>query len=88
MITQAIGCNSPKAKAIARSYDFIESFFRLGESEWRRCGFLSPKEIDRLIDAKEEDALRIIDRCEQLGYSVLTINDARGALYQRQASGF
>ena len=76
MITQAIGCNSPKAKALARSYDFIESFFRLGESEWRRCGFLSPKEVDRLIDAKEEDALRIIDRCEQLGYSVLTINDA------------
>ena len=49
MITQAIGYDSPKAKALARSYDFIESFFNLGESEWRRCGFLSPKEVDRLI---------------------------------------
>ena len=76
MITQAIGFNSPKAKLIASAYRSIESFFESGENLWLSCGILSSAEAKRLADVKQENAQKIIERCEQLGYSVITIGDA------------
>ena len=75
-LTQALGYNNPKFKKLASIYSDISAFFRGGESEWRSCGIFSSLDLEKLAAMREDDAQAVLDRCEQLHYSVLTLDDA------------
>lgn len=76
LLTQALGYNNPKLKRLAERYSSVRDFIEGGEREWRLCGILSSGDIERLGRAKTADALSVIGRCRQLGYTVLTLDDA------------
>ncbi len=74
-LTLAIGYNNPKIKRISELYPDISRFYSAGEREWRLSGILTQKDIQNLSLAKLSDANAIIDRCRELGYSILCIDD-------------
>lgn len=74
-ITLAIGYNNPKVKRISEIYSDISAFYYGGKKEWRFCGILSENDIEKLSDNTIEDAQNIIDRCNQLHYSIISIDD-------------
>ena len=74
-LTLALGYNTPKVKRIAKLYSDISLFYHSGKKEWRFCGFLSESDIEKLSKATLEDAQKILDRCNELNYSVLAIDD-------------
>lgn len=71
----ALGYNTPKVKRIAKLYCDISLFYHGGKKEWRFCGILSDSDIEKLSKATLEGAQKIIDRCKELNYSVLAIDD-------------
>ena len=74
-ITLAVGYNNPKIKRISEIYTDVGKFYCGGEKEWRFCVFFTSRDIERLSCTKLSDAKNIIDRCNQLGYSVISIDD-------------
>ena len=76
-ISLALGFNNPKVGSLNKLYDDITFFYSNGEREWLFCGVLSDKDINRLSKTKLESAERVIKRCNQLGYSVLAIDDEK-----------
>ena len=57
-------------------YHDISDLLKGGVREWTFCGVLSKEEIERLGSAASASrAQAILDRCAELGYSVLTIDD-------------
>lgn len=76
-ISLALGFNNPKVGSLNKLYDDITFFYSKGEREWLFCGVLSDKDINRLSKTKLESAERVIKRCNQLGYSVLAIDDEK-----------
>lgn len=74
-LTLALGYNTPKVKRIAKLYPDISLFYFGGKKEWRFCGILSDSDIEKLSKATLEEAQKIIDRCNELKYSVLAIDD-------------
>ena len=76
-ISLALGFNNPKVGSLNKLYDDITFFYSKGEREWLFCGVLSGKDINRLSKTKLESAERVIKRCNQLGYSVLAIDDEK-----------
>ena len=76
-ISLALGFNNPKVGSLNKLYDDITFFYSKGEREWRFCDIFSDKDINRLSKIKLESADRVIKRCNQLGYSVLAIDDEK-----------
>ena len=76
MLTQAIGYNTPKAKKLAKLYSDISEFFEGGESERRFCGIFNQAELEALSSVKPDGAEEVINRCRELDYSVITIDDS------------
>lgn len=74
-LTLTIGYDTPKAKRLAELYPDISQFYLRGEREWRFCGIFHTSEIEKLKSKNLEDAQKIIDRCRQLNYSVICIDD-------------
>ncbi len=74
-LSQALGYNNPKIKEIAKLYPDVSDFFRGGEREWRLCGFLNARDIEKLNSRSKDIADRILERCSELGYSVISIDD-------------
>ena len=75
MLTQALGYNTPKIKKLAEMYEDIAAFIQKGETEWRLCGLFHALDIEKLSAMNIDDAQKVLDRCEQLHYSVLAIDD-------------
>ncbi len=76
-LSQALGYNTPKVKRLYELYPVISEFCSGNKNEWRFCGILSENDIDKLSAVSFESAQNIIDRCNQLGYSVLSIDDEK-----------
>lgn len=74
-ISIALGYNTTKVKRIAQLYSDISLFYLGGEREWKFCGIFSQKDIDNLSKTKLEQADKHINRCKQLGYSIIAIDD-------------
>ena len=74
-LSQALGYDNPKIKQIAKTYPDVSAFLQGGEREWRLCGFLSALDLEKLAALDEKLADRILDRCAELGYSVISIDD-------------
>lgn len=74
-ITQALGYNTPKVKRLYELYPDISQFCYADINEWRFCGIFSESEIEKLQKTPIESAQSVINRCNQLGYSALSIDD-------------
>ena len=74
-ITQALGYNTAKAKYIFEFYNDVSEFYYGGEKEWYLCGIFTQKEIQRLKTVSINEATLILEKCNKLGYSVLSIDD-------------
>ncbi len=75
LLTQALGYDNPKFKKLSELYSDISLFFKDIESEARLCGLFTVHDIVRLLAIKPKNAQPVLRRCEQLGYSVLSIDD-------------
>lgn len=76
-ISLAIGFNNPKVGRLNKLYDDISFFYSEGKREWRFCGILSDKDINNLSKTGIESAEKVINRCNELGYSILAIDDEK-----------
>lgn len=75
-LTKAIGYCTPKANALWERYPDITAFFDNVKTESKLCGLFTPKEADELCNEDHlRDAEKVIKRCNQLGYSVLALDD-------------
>ena len=68
----SIGYANPKVNTIIRFYPSIIDFYNGGQQEWRLCGCFTPREFKNLCNNTLEQAQQIIDKCEMLGYNLLT----------------
>lgn len=74
-LSLALGVNNAKQKRVYELYDSIKEFYDNGIYEWRLCGFLSDKEIDKLSKTSLYDAIKVIDKCKMLGHDIVSIED-------------
>lgn len=74
-ISQSLGYNNIKIKRICELYTNVALFYSSGEREWRHCGIFTPKDMKKLSDTKISVADNIIDKCNELNYSVISIDD-------------
>ena len=75
-ITLALGYNTDKINKLYELYTDIAEFCLGGEKEWRFCGVLSNGDINKLKSIKKSEADKIMKRCEELGYSIVCIDDS------------
>lgn len=75
-LTQALGYNNHKIKIIYDMYDNVEDFFNGGVDEWRLSGIFNNKAIEALESVNIDVADSIILKCNQLGISIISIDDA------------
>ena len=74
-LSLALGVNNAKQKRVYELYDSIKEFYDNGIYEWRLCGFLSDKEIDKLSKTSLYDAIKVIDKCKMLGHNIVSFDD-------------
>ncbi len=74
-LSQALGYCTPKCKALASLYPDIADFYNGGEMEWRLSGVLNAKDITALERAPLSGAIEVIARCNQLGISIVSLDD-------------
>lgn len=74
-LTLALGYANPKFKALKKLYGSMEEFYCAGVSEWRLSGVLSARDIDAMQKTELSSAYEVIERCNRLGYSVISLDD-------------
>lgn len=74
-LSLALGYSTPKCKALASLYKNIADFYNGGEIEWRLSGVLSDKDISALANVPLQKAYEVIERCNTLGISILSLDD-------------
>lgn len=74
-LSQALGYGTPKCKALASLYPDMADFYQGGEQEWRYSGVLNAKDIAALEAAPLAKAYEVIARCNELGISILSLDD-------------
>ena len=74
-LSKALGFGSTKIKALYELYRDISVFCDGGEKEWQFSGLFTDTELRHLSNIKQDAADGIISRCDELGYSILPIDD-------------
>lgn len=74
-LSMALGYRSPKPKALHELYPNIAELYDGGEPELRISGVLSEKNITALENTPLSKAYEVIDRCNELGISILSLDD-------------
>lgn len=74
-IALALGYNTPKVKKLATLYSDISEFYSKGEKEWRYSGILTENDIKKLAKHPLDEAETILDKCRNLNYSVVSVDD-------------
>ena len=74
-LSLALGYSTPKCKALASIYPNISAFYQGGVMEWRLSGVLNDKDIAALEATPLEKAYEVIARCNELGISILSLDD-------------
>ena len=74
-LSLALGYSTPKCKALLSIYPDIADFFNGGEREWRLSGVLNAKDIAALENTPIEKAYEVIARCNELGISIISLDD-------------
>lgn len=70
----AFGPGSPKPGALLRKFPDIMSLYNAGEEDCFAAG-LSPKDSEKLLDKSLAKSEKIIEKCLQHGYKIITIGD-------------
>lgn len=76
-IAEALGYGNHKIKDILDNCKNAKNFYDLKSNEWKDCYFLNRRNIDSLIKADISKAYKIIDKCKDLGYTVITIENPK-----------
>lgn len=71
-LQQSLGYGSHKINVIRRFYSSIVDFYNAGKHDWERCGCFTKRELEKLYENTLDETEEIIDRCELLGYNILT----------------
>lgn len=74
-IVSALGYDNIKVKRLYELYTDISEFYDGGEREWCFCGILSQREFEKLSETSIDNSQNVIDRCKQLNYSIICIDD-------------
>ncbi|MEE1061608.1 MAG: DNA-processing protein DprA [Ruminococcus sp.] len=74
-ITNSLGYNNIKVKRLYELYDDIKLFYSGGMKEWRFCGIFTENELRKLEKETLDKATSVIEKCNQLSYSVISIDD-------------
>ncbi len=73
-LQQSIGYANQKVNTVRKFYPSIVDFYNAGRREWELCGCFTRKELERLYENTLDETEEIIDRCELLGYNILTLD--------------
>ncbi len=63
---------SHKVRTVRLIYNNIKDFYNAGEKEWRLCGCFTNREIENLKMNTLSAAEKIIEKCNNLNYDILT----------------
>lgn len=74
-LAEALGHGNYRVNDIIVDYESAENFYRVGEAGWKKCEFLSAKEVNLLCKTPLTNAQKIIDRCKELSQKIVTIED-------------
>lgn len=74
-IVDALGFGNSRINNILEHYKDAKSFFDAGLDSWKLCGFLSAKNIEKLRAMSLNKAYKVIEKCENLGYGIVTIEN-------------
>lgn len=73
-LQQVLRYANNKIRAIKIIYDTAEKFYSAGIQNWRMSGCFTPKELDGMSNYKLNNAAKILDKCSNLGYKIITID--------------
>lgn len=75
-LQKGLGYASNKINNILERYDSIQNFYLAGSKEWKKCGIFTEKEFNKLSSVKIDDVMPVFNRCNELGISIITIEDS------------
>lgn len=76
-IVEALGYGNHKVKEILDYYKNAKNFYEDRKNSWKYCSFLNCKNIESLKSKNINNAYKIIERCKELGYELLTIENPK-----------
>ena len=74
-LQQTLGYGSHKIRTVNLLYKQIEDFYNAGINTWRFCGCFTNHELDLMNSYDINKAKEILNKCNQLCYRVVTIED-------------
>ncbi|MCQ2513517.1 MAG: DNA-processing protein DprA [Ruminococcus sp.] len=74
-LASALGFANPKIRRLYELYPDISDFYNGGAKEWRLSGIFNQRDLNKLEATQLNSADKILDRCMQLNYSVISIDD-------------
>ena len=69
-----LGYANPKINIVRRFYPSVVDFYEGGKQEWTLCGCFTKSEMYNLSTFTLKQAQQIIDKCNQLGYKIYTMD--------------
>lgn len=76
-IADALGFGNHKVNDILEFYKNAQSFLDDGVNSWKFCGFLNSKNLEKLKKINISKAQKIFNRCKELGYEIITIENSK-----------
>lgn len=76
-LTQILNYGNINLKNILNLYNTPKNFLEAGVSEWRKCEFLTSKNVKNLQNCDFSKAEKILNQCEKLGYKIITFDDSK-----------
>ena len=76
-IVDALGFGNHKVNDILEYYKNAKSFVDDKVNSWKFAGFLNVKNIEKLKKINMDKAHKIVERCKELGYEIITIENPK-----------
>lgn len=76
-IVDALGFGNHKVNDILEYYKNAKSFVDDKINSWKFAGFLNVKNIEKLKKINMDKAHQIVERCKELGYEIITIENPK-----------
>lgn len=76
-LTQVLSYRSNKLKNILDVFKTPQKFLEAGVDKWKKCDFLTSRNIKNLKDFDLRKAQKILNQCEKLGHEIITFDDER-----------
>ena len=69
-----LGYANPKVNTVRKFYPSVVDFYEGGKQEWLLCGCFTKSEMNNFSTFTLEQAQQIIDKCNELGYKMYTMD--------------